>query len=173
MVHGDVFQQTLGEHNAIIEKDHVEVIRGNAEVRVNGDHREAVWGKYSLVVERDRNENVGTSYGLQAVQAIHLKSGMKMVMEAGAALTIKGPGGFIKIDADGVTIEGAMVKINCGGHADEGGSIAPEELQRSLGEGGTFGKAVDAALQVPEPPANADKSRSGYVSAPPPPPSKN
>jgi type VI secretion system secreted protein VgrG len=40
-------------------------------------------------------------------------------------LTIKGAGGFVKIDASGVTIQGTMVKINCGGSADSAKSASP------------------------------------------------
>ena len=34
---------------------------------------------------------------------------MKVVIEAGVQLTIKGPGGFVDINPAGVTIQGTMV----------------------------------------------------------------
>lgn len=46
---------------------------------------------------------------------MHLKAGMTLVVESGMTLSLNGPGGFIKIDAMGVTIQGTMVKINSGG----------------------------------------------------------
>jgi type VI secretion system secreted protein VgrG len=38
-----------------------------------------------------------------------------MVGEGGSGVTVRGPGGFLRIDAAGVTIVGTMVKINAGG----------------------------------------------------------
>lgn len=166
LVHGDQWQRIKGQHAAVYDRDHREEVKGNAETLVGGERRESVRGSYSLTVDRDRHEHVGAGFGLEAVQEIHLKAGMNVVMEAGAMLTIKGPGGFLSIGPDGVTIQGTLVKINCGGAAGEGAPVAPVpagpvtfDLQ--------LGRAVDAALQVPEPPEKADRSRPGYSSAPP------
>ncbi len=43
-----------------------------------------------------------------------------------ADVTFKGPGGFIRIDASGVTISGTLVEINVGGSAGEGRGSKPE-----------------------------------------------
>jgi len=47
-----------------------------------------------------------------------------MIGEAADA-TIKGPGGFIRIDASGVTIVGTMVDINVRGTPGDGKGSAP------------------------------------------------
>jgi type VI secretion system secreted protein VgrG len=52
---------------------------------------------------------------------------MKVVIEAGLELTIKGPGGFVKIDPAGVTIVGTMVMINSGGAAGTGSGASPTD----------------------------------------------
>ena len=118
----------------------------------------------------DRNEQVGGTYGLtagshqiacgsQAVGAggtIHLKAGAKIVIEA-PDVTIKAPGGFIASTARGVTINGALVKINSGG--------APGVLD--TGGGGNPEKPKEA--QVAEPPApdagrrEQDRARPGEM----------
>jgi hypothetical protein len=36
----------------------------------------------------------------------------QIYIEAGVELTLQGPGGMIKIDKTGVTIQGVLVKIN-------------------------------------------------------------
>jgi type VI secretion system secreted protein VgrG len=41
-------------------------------------------------------------------------------------LTLKGPGGFIRIDGSGVTIRGTKVYINSGGSPGEGAGASPE-----------------------------------------------
>lgn len=56
---------------------------------------------------------------------IHLKAGMKVVIEAGVQLSLKGPGGFVDIGPAGVTIQGIMVLINSGGSAGSGSGSSP------------------------------------------------
>ncbi len=48
-----------------------------------------------------------------------------IVLEGTEELTIKGPGGFVKIDSGGVTIVGNKVKINQGGSPGVAGDAAP------------------------------------------------
>ena len=72
------------------------------------------------------NEKIGTKWAVESGQEIHLKAGMKVVIEAGLQLTIKGPGGFVDIDPTGVTIQGTMVLINSGGSAGSGSGSSPE-----------------------------------------------
>ncbi len=42
------------------------------------------------------------------------------VIEASRGFTVKGPGGFITIDASGVVVQGTLVRINSGGSALSG-----------------------------------------------------
>ncbi|MGC1331828.1 MAG: type VI secretion system tip protein VgrG, partial [Pseudomonas sp.] len=53
-----------------------------------------------------------------------LSSGQKVVLEAGAELTLKAGGSFIKVDGSGVTLSGATIKMNQGGSAGVGTAIA-------------------------------------------------
>jgi type VI secretion system secreted protein VgrG len=64
-----------------------------------------------------------------------------MVFEA-KDLTIKGPGGFIRIDAGGVTIKGTKVWINSGGSPGSGSGSHPEEAE----------KAEEAKIEEPKKP---------------------
>jgi type VI secretion system secreted protein VgrG len=77
------------------------------DVRIENDQREWIGKDQHLIVKGTRNEDV--------TQDFYLKSGMKIVIEAGAELTIKSAGGFIKIDPSGITIQGTLVRINSGG----------------------------------------------------------
>ena len=65
---------------------------------------------------------------VEAVQTIHLKAGMTVIIEAGMQLSLKGPGGFVDIGPSGVTIQGTMVLINSGGAA---GSRARARVRKS------------------------------------------
>ncbi|MGC1332979.1 MAG: type VI secretion system tip protein VgrG, partial [Pseudomonas sp.] len=53
-----------------------------------------------------------------------LSSGQKVVLEAGAELTLKAGGSFIKVDGSGVTLSGATIKMNQRGSAGVGTAIA-------------------------------------------------
>ena len=50
---------------------------------------------------------------------------MKVIIEAGVQLSLKGPGGFVDIGPSGVTIQGIMVMINSGGAAGSGSGSSP------------------------------------------------
>jgi type VI secretion system secreted protein VgrG len=54
------------------------------------------------------------------------------VIEAGKDLTIKGPGGFVRIDQSGVTIRGRVVRINSGGEPGEGKGSSPDEPDEAI-----------------------------------------
>jgi type VI secretion system secreted protein VgrG len=46
-------------------------------------------------------------------------------MDAGSALTLKAGGSFVKLDASGVTVVGAQVRVNSGGSAGSGSGAKP------------------------------------------------
>jgi len=91
-----------------------------------GDQNEKIGGKLSVQVA-NHHEKVNQNYALEAVQEIHLKAGMKVIIESGVQLSLKGPGGFVDIGPAGVTIQGTMVLINSGGAAGSGGGASPSD----------------------------------------------
>jgi len=99
---------------------------GDYDVDIEKNRTEKIGQNLHLTVGAERQEKIGTDQVLQAGNEIHLKAGMKVVIEAGMELTIKGAGGFVQIDPSGVTIEGTMVKINCGGSAGASKSASPK-----------------------------------------------
>ena len=60
-------------------------------------------GNQSLEVKGDRHEHTHEKHALSATKEIHIKSSTVLVIEA-PDLTLRGPGGFVRIDGDGVTI---------------------------------------------------------------------
>ncbi|MBF3346666.1 type VI secretion system tip protein VgrG, partial [Pseudomonas aeruginosa] len=73
-----------------------------------------------LTVANDQHLKIGSGQFVEAGQEIHLSSGLKVVLEAGAELTLKGGGSFLKLDASGVTLSGANVRVNSGGSPGNG-----------------------------------------------------
>ena len=77
---------------------------------------------------------------------------MKVIIEGGVQVTLKGAGGFVDIGPTGVTIQGTMVLINSGGAAGAGSGSSPTAPQ-------------DPAQASPTEPTVADDSKSGQKSA--------
>lgn len=128
-----------GLEHTVIEADKKELIRGNHHHHVEQNHVEKIDQSYvqtmgnNWVIEVGNNQQMkvsGESF-LQAATAI---------IQAGQGITLKGPGGFITIDASGVTIQGTLVRINSGGSA-----LSPQGC-----EGPEIEDAENAEPTVPE-----------------------
>jgi type VI secretion system secreted protein VgrG len=68
---------------------------------------------------------IGANLGADAAQNVHVKGGMNVVIEGGVQVSIKAGGSSIVLGPDGVSITGAMVKINSGGSPGSGGGASP------------------------------------------------
>jgi type VI secretion system secreted protein VgrG len=145
-----------GNLDLVVEKKKTELIEGDSDLTVLGNHKEKLDGTVSTTIGGDQHTKVNGNIAVEsgAMGEIHVKSGMKLILEAGMQLSLVGPGGFIDIGPAGVTIEGVMVKVNCGGGQPAQGSgvqaEAPEEPERA----------------EPAEPAFAWNSASGMKSAP-------
>jgi type VI secretion system secreted protein VgrG len=102
-----------------IDMDHSLVVKGNFNERIDG--------KLSLTAADDRHEKVESSYALKAGQEAHIVAGDQYIGEGGQSFTVRGPGGFLKFDESGVTIEGTMVYINISGTPGSGSGSKPEK----------------------------------------------
>jgi hypothetical protein len=119
-------------------------------VTVGGSYRGHVTGEHSMIVGGDAHERIFGRYAMQADGEIHQK-GKKVVIEVGEDFCIKGPGGFIRINAEGVIIKGATVRINSGGTATSGTGV-----QSTMPD-----SAGAAHVEEPMTPVPDDVSRTG------------
>jgi type VI secretion system secreted protein VgrG len=111
-----------GNRQALVKGDELEETRGNRQVLIGAGEdvivraarKELVGADSDLHVKGDRVVRVGGDDALVVGGQVHVKAGAAIVVE-GPDLTLKGPGGFIRIDATGVTIVGTVVNINSGG----------------------------------------------------------
>jgi type VI secretion system secreted protein VgrG len=78
-----------------------------------------------LTVAVTQHLKVGTAQFVEAGSEIHYYAGQKVVVEGAMELTAKAGGSFVKVDAGGVTISGAEVKVNTGGAPGVGTPAAP------------------------------------------------
>jgi type VI secretion system secreted protein VgrG len=118
-----------GNFDIAVEKQKSEMIGGDSHLIVKGKHSEKVDGNFSAEVGGNLHTKVNGNIAQEAgaMGEIHVKSGMKIILEAGMQLSIVGPGGFIDIGPAGVTIQGIMVKINSGGAKGSGSGCKPEK----------------------------------------------
>jgi type VI secretion system secreted protein VgrG len=140
-----------GNQDIVIQGNKKELIEKNDHLRVKGSRMETIGASQSLTVGGSQQEKIGKKHAMDVAEEIHLKCGMKVVIEAGVQLTIKGPGGFVDINPAGVTIQGTMVLINSGGSA-------------GTGSGSTPAGPDDAKKANPTQPVVADDSKTGQKS---------
>uniref|UniRef100_UPI003F54821F type VI secretion system tip protein TssI/VgrG n=1 Tax=Siccibacter turicensis TaxID=357233 RepID=UPI003F54821F len=86
-------------------------IGGGVVTAIGGSRQTTLSGSEELLIGAHQRVLVNTDSYLKATD---------IVLEAGQSLTIKAPGGFIKIDGAGITMVGAVVKINDGGAGGSG-----------------------------------------------------
>lgn len=55
----------------------------------------------------------------------YINAGSKVVVQAGANITLNVGDNFIRIDGSGIQIEGTLVKVNCGGSPTGGSPVDP------------------------------------------------
>jgi len=126
-----IFVHGQKDQDIIIENDRREYIKHDRHLRTDNDRTEEIRNDSSSKVDRDRTEatgrklsqtigeehaiQVGNSYHLKTGETQFLQSGKQIVIESGQELTIRSSGGFIKIDASGITIQGKVVNVNTGG----------------------------------------------------------
>jgi len=93
-------------------------IGGGEITAISGSRQSTISGSEELLIGAHQRVLVNTDSYLKATD---------IVLEAGQSLTIKAPGGFIKIDGAGITMVGAVVKINDGGAG--GAGTAPVSIK--------------------------------------------
>ncbi|GAB7213269.1 hypothetical protein OS31_47830 [Dickeya oryzae] len=122
---GQDHHQSIGRHFVQrITQSFKRFIGGGEITRIDGSRQTTLSGSEETLIGAHQRVLVNTDSYLKAAD---------IVLEAGQSLTIKAPGGFIKIDGAGVTISGTLVKINDGGSAGAGTapvSIEPESPTR-------------------------------------------
>lgn len=119
----------------LVLKDQDTVVKGHKRerdewdlhVHVKGDRKDRIGKDLSLMVYQEKHEKVGGNYAREAGKEIHYIAGDDAVGEA-PDVTVKGAGGFVRIDMTGVTISGTKVDINVSGRAGHGHGSHPKEV---------------------------------------------
>ncbi len=118
--------------------------RSGSHEKVDGDAYEEVTGAMGIRVEG--------RLGIRTETEAAFSAGTQMCLKADSVCIASSDSNFIRIDGTGVTIVGAMVKINSGGSALHGYIADPRD-------------PVDAEKAAPTAPDAADDAKSGQKSA--------
>ena len=102
-----------------------ERVEEDVHVHVEGRRNERIDLSQSLTVVVDQFEEVSGNHALTAGREIHFAA-IELLVAQGNDVTLRGPGGFIRMNAAGVTIVGTRVEINVSGTAGNGKGSKPE-----------------------------------------------
>jgi type VI secretion system secreted protein VgrG len=125
-VEGDRVVTVATDRHLVVEGTKRELVDSDSHVIVKGARHERV-GAQSLQVGGGLEESVGSA-ALTAGDSVHLIAGTSVVVEA-PDITLKGAGGFVRIDGGGVTIVGNLVLINEGGSPGSGSGVGTTRPQ--------------------------------------------
>jgi len=106
---------TVGhERHECVEANSYCELKAQEHHTVHQDRRVEVKGDDSLLVGESQQVKTGLGYFIEAGQEIHLRAGAKVVIEAGEQLTLKVGAHFIKLDANGITLNGPEANEDAG-----------------------------------------------------------
>ncbi|WP_206079587.1 type VI secretion system Vgr family protein [Polyangium spumosum] len=124
LIHGNARWTIEGGVDVVVEaerREHVGAehldVGGSAVVRIGGSHSVAVGG--------DRHETIAGEHVVEVKETLSIKA-KRLVLEVEEDFCIKGPGGFIRVQPDGIVIKGSRVKINSGGAPISASEAKPE-----------------------------------------------
>jgi type VI secretion system secreted protein VgrG len=95
-----------------VENDKSQNVGHDETLTVGRDRTKTVVRDEKTKFGRNKTDQIGQDLTVSAGKDIKESATMKINITAGVELTLNGPGGMIKIDASGITIQGVLVKIN-------------------------------------------------------------
>lgn len=115
----DLIEEVRGDKHQAIGKNLIQKVTAGLKRIIGGGMVTQVDGAHSMSIAASEEKTIGGDQKIEINKDSYVKAA-NIVLEAGTALTLKGPGGFIKIDSGGVTVSGSKVKINEGGSPGKG-----------------------------------------------------
>ena len=133
-----VFIHGQKDLDLVVEVESRELVVGDSHTIVDHNRFEQVGVEQHLKVGGDLIEEVDGVRFVRAKKGLSVKAGARIVLESDAEITLKAPGGFIVLGADGITVQGTVVNINSGGTAAAAATKAAKLPHRasSAGAGG-------------------------------------
>jgi type VI secretion system secreted protein VgrG len=124
ITHGNRRLRVVKDLDLMVKGEKHERIEQDVHLHVDGSRSERIDQSQSLTVIVDQFEEVSGSHALSAGKEIHF-SAIEALVAEGNDVTLRAPGGFIRINGAGVTIFGTRVEINVSGTAGHGRGSKP------------------------------------------------
>jgi type VI secretion system secreted protein VgrG len=96
----------------MVENDKGQTVGHDETLTVKNDRSKTVVRDEKTKIGNNKTDDIGQVLKITAGDKIDAYATKNVVITAGVDLTLNGPGGMIKIDASGITIQGVLVKIN-------------------------------------------------------------
>ena len=125
----DEIAQVGRDNHTLVGRNLIHRVVGMVKRYIGGGIITQIDGASQTSIAASEEKIIGANQQIKVENESYLKAS-KIVLEAGDELTIKGPGGFIKIDSGGITVSGNKVKVNEGGSPGKGTApkaVKPEE----------------------------------------------
>ena len=145
LVKHDATLRVMGDQERIFEGKVTEEVKSNVMVKIGGDVVNEIGGMHSRKVSGHMTAQssqsismdsgttmeikIGTSLAADAGQDVYITAGANVVIDAAAKITLKAGGSSVVIGPSGVTIDGAMVKLNSGGSGGSGKGAKPKAVK--------------------------------------------
>ncbi len=124
LVGKNVTEEFGQDHHYKVGRNLIQRIIGAVNRFVSGGIVTKIEGGSVTSMSASEEKEIGANQRIAVNNESYLKA-TTIVLDAKQELTIKGPGGFVKIDSGGVTISGNVVKINEGGSPGSGSAPKP------------------------------------------------
>jgi type VI secretion system secreted protein VgrG len=111
------------ERHDTVEANSYTELKAEEHRTTHKDRKTEVRANDHLTVATNQHVKLGTGQFVEAGNEIHYHAGSKVVIDAGMELTAKGGGSWLKLDPSGVTLSGAIIKMNSGGAPGKGSGI--------------------------------------------------
>lgn len=117
------------DHHYTVGRNLVQRIVGAVNRYISGGVVSKIDGSSVTAISASEEKKIGSNQRVAVCNESYLNAS-DIVLEAKKELTIKGPGGFVKIDSSGITISGNVVKINDGGSPGAGSAPQPRDPEQ-------------------------------------------
>lgn len=108
--------ETIAESRYLqVGKDRHQQVDGNDILAVDGLCHRSVGKGYTCHAQQDMELGAGSNVLIGADMNAHMSSGMNLVLDAGMQISLKAGPSSITLGPAGVTIDGPLLRLNCGG----------------------------------------------------------
>ncbi|MEY4750589.1 MAG: hypothetical protein RIQ60_2803 [Pseudomonadota bacterium] len=122
----DVLHKYDAKYGMAVAEDILWKTGGKFSLKAAADIIGKAGATVSLDAGSDMHLKIASNLGADAGMNVHIKGGMNVVIEGGMQVSIKAGGSSVVLGPDGVSITGAMVKLNSGGSPGSGNGASPE-----------------------------------------------